>query len=330
VASAPILVTGGTGFLGRAIVERLVAGGAPVRALARSEESRGALAALRAEPVGGDVLDLEALAAAMRGCELVYHAAGANAFCLRDPSPMFEVNVRGSQNVVRAAARAGLRRIVYTSSAATLGEAGGTIGAEDSPHRGWFLSNYERSKFEAERAVFAAARETGVEVVSVNPASVQGPGRSTGSAKLLLDYLNGRLKAVVDSRLSLVDVADCTEGHVLAGSRGVAGERYVLSGATLTVRDGLALVARLLGVDRPLRTLPPSAAMAVATAAEAVAWIRHGSPRICRELARTLIHGHSYDGSKATRVLGLRYTPIEETLRRTVDWWMEQRLVSPS
>ncbi len=144
---------------------------------------------------------------------------------------------------------------------------------------------------------------------------------------MLLDYLNGRLKAVVDSKLSLVDIADCTAGHLLAGSRGKSGERYVLSGATLTVREGLALVGRLAGVDRPLRTLPPSLAMAVGTAAEALGWIRRDSPRICRELVRTLVHGHAYDGSKATQALGLQYTPIEETLRRTIDWWVEQRLV---
>jgi dihydroflavonol-4-reductase len=324
------LVTGGTGFLGRAIVERLLEEGHPVRALARSEASAQALAELGAEPVRGDVLDLDALSPAMRGCDLVYHAAGANAFCVRDPSPMFEVNVEGSRTVVRAASGAGVRRVVYTSSAATLGEASGTIGVEQSPHRGWFLSQYERSKFEAEQAVFAAARETGIDLVCLNPASVQGPGRSTGSARLLLDYLNGRLKAVVDSTLSLVDIADCTEGHLLAGSKGKPGERYVLSGATLTVREGLALVARIAGIERPLRTLPPSVAMAVATAAEALAWIRRDTPRICRELARTLVHGHAYDGSKAARALGLRYTPIEETLRRTIDWWMEQRLVRRS
>ncbi len=328
MTTGSVLVTGGTGFLGRALVERLLSVGNLVKALARSEASSSALGALGAEPVRGDVLDLEALAATMRDCDVVYHAAGANAFCLRDPSPMFEVNVRGSRNVVLAAARAGVRRVVYTSSAATLGEASGTIGSEGSPHRGWFLSDYERSKFEAEQAVFATARETGLDVVSVNPASVQGPGRATGSARLLLDYLNGRLKAVVDSRLSLVDIADCTEGHLLAGERGTPGERYVLSGATLSVRDGLALVASLLGVDRPVRTLPASIAMAVATAAEALSRVRRGSPRICRELARTLIHGHAYDGSKATRTLGLRYTPVEETLRRTADWWVEQGLVT--
>ena len=327
MTTGPAFVTGGTGFLGRAIVERLLANGDPVKALARSDASARSLGELGAEPVRGDVLDLEALASAMRSCEIVYHTAGANAFCVRDPSPMFEVNVEGSRTVVQAAARAGVRRVVYTSSAATLGEARGSVGAEKSPHRGWFLSDYERSKFEAERAVFAAAAETGVDVVCLNPASVQGPGRATGSARLLLDYLNGRLKAVVDSKLSLVDIADCTAGHLLAGSRGKSGERYVLSGATLTVREGLALVGRLAGVDRPLRTLPPSLAMAVGTAAEALGWIRRDSPRICRELVRTLVHGHAYDGSKATQALGLQYTPIEETLRRTIDWWVEQRLV---
>jgi dihydroflavonol-4-reductase len=325
--TGPVLVTGGTGFLGRAIVERLLREGERVKALARSEGSASALRALGAEPVRGDVLDLEALTAAMRDCGVVYHAAGANAFCLRDPAPLFDVNVNGSRNAVRAAAGAGVRRVVYTSSAATLGEARGTVGSERSHHRGWFLSNYERSKFQAERAVFACARETGVEVVSVNPASVQGPGRATGSARLLLDYLNGRLKAVVDTRLSLVDIADCTDGHLFAAAKGKPGERYVLSGATLTVREGLALLARLAGVDRMPRALPPALAMAVASAAEALAWIRRDTPRVCRELARTLLHGHSYDGSRATRELGLRYMPAEETLRRTLDWWVEQGLV---
>jgi dihydroflavonol-4-reductase len=326
--SGPALVTGGTGFIGRAIVERLVADGQPVRALARSETSARALGELGADPKRGDVLDLEALVSAMRGCDVVYHAAGANAFCVRDPSPMFEVNVRGSENVVRAAARAELTRVVYTSSAATLGERKGTVGNEQSPHRGWFLSNYERSKFEAERAVLAAAAEVGVEVVCLNPASVQGPGRATGSTRLLLDYLNGRLKAVVDSTLSLIDIADCTTGHLLAASKGKPGERYVLSGATLTVREGLALLGRLSGVEQPFRTVPPSLAVGLASAVEAVAWARRDTPRICRELARTLTHGHAYDGSKGTRELGLRYTPIEETLRRTIDWWVEQGLVS--
>jgi dihydroflavonol-4-reductase len=325
--SETAFVTGGTGFLGGEIVQRLVALGRPVKALARSEESAGKLRALGAEPVRGDVLDRRTLPEAMRGCGVVFHAAGVNAFCLHDTSPLFEGNVQGSLNTVHAAADAGVGRVVYTSSAATLGEARGSRGTESSAHRGWFLSDYERSKFEAERGVLAAAHRRRIEVVSVNPASVQGPGRATGTARLLLDYLNGKLKNVVDATISLVDIADCTEGHLLAESRGKAGERYVLSGATLTVREGVELLQRLTGVQGAVRSLPPALAMAAAGIVEAGARLRRKNPRVCRDLVRTALHGHAYDGSRAGRELGLRYTPVEETVRRTVDWFLEEGLV---
>ena len=276
------------------------------------------------------MLDLETLTTAMRDCDLVYHAAGVNELCVRDPKPMFEVNVQGSRNVVHAAAAAGVERVVYTSSAATLGEARGTVGSEATPHRGWFLSSYERSKFEAERAVLAAARETGTAVVCVNPASVQGPGRATGSTKLLLDYLNGRLKAIVASTISLVDIADCTEGHLLAEARGEPGERYVLSGATVSVRGGIELLERVTGIEHPVRTLPSVAATAAAVIVETAARLRRKRARLCRDLVRTALHGHSYDGSRAARELGLSYTPLEETVRRTVEWFEAEGLVKAS
>ena len=264
----------------------------------------------------------------MSGCEVVYHVAGVNALCFRDPSPLFEVNVQGSRNVMQAAAAAEVRRVVYTSSAAALGEARGTVGSEVSPHRGSFLSSYERSKYEAERAVLSVARETELEVVCANPASVQGPGRATGSTRLLLDYLNGKLKAIVDSTISLIDIADCTEGHLLAEARGQPGERYVLSGATVTVREGIQLLERLTGVNEPVRTLPPALATAAAVAVETTARLRRKTPRLCRDLVRTALHGHAYDGSKATRELGLTYTTLEETISRTVDWFREEGLIT--
>ena len=211
-----VFVTGGTGFLGKAILQRLVADGRHVVALSRSASSDATLKTLGAEAVRGDVLDREALLAAMHDCEVVYHVAGVNAFCLPDATELFRVNVDGSRTVVEAAAKAGVRNVIYTSSAAVLGEARGTIGTEDSPHRGSFLSNYERSKYEAERAVRSAAERQGVDVVYVLPSSVQGPGRTGGTARLLIGFLNGKLKLALNTRLSLVDIADCTEGHVLA------------------------------------------------------------------------------------------------------------------
>jgi dihydroflavonol-4-reductase len=322
-----VFVTGGSGLLGKAIVESLVAEGRPVRALVRSDAAAEDLAALGAVPVRGDVLDRASLESGLEGCDVAYHVAGANAFCLPDPTPLFEVNVTGSRNVVHAAAAAGVRRLVYTSSAATLGEEEGKVGNEEAVHRGWFLSNYERSKFEAEQAVLEAARETELAVVCVNPASVQGPGRTGGTARLLLDFLNGKLRSAVDTRLSLVDIADCTRGHLLAEADGRPGERYVLCGSSLTVREGLELLARLTGLEDRPRFLPPQLALALSTGVQAVARVRRRKAPVCRELVRTLLHGHTYDGSKATRELGLSYTPIEDTLRRTVAWYVEQGLI---
>jgi dihydroflavonol-4-reductase len=298
-----------------------------VRALARSDGAAEALAALGAEPVRGDVLDPSGLAAAMRGSEAVYHVAGVNALCPRDRSHLVRVNVEGTRRVARAAAEAGVRRLVHTSSAATLGEPHGAVGGEETRHRGWFLSIYERSKYEAEREAFAAGRKYRLDVVSVNPASVHGPGRVGGTARLLLRYLNARVHPVVDSRLSVVDADDCAEGHVLAEERGHPGERYVLSGATLTVGEAVGLLGRVAGFEpRPIR-VPTSVALAVAAATEAAYSLAGRRPPFCRELVRTVAHGHAYDGSRASRELGLAYTPLEETLRRTVTWYVENGLV---
>lgn len=320
-------VTGATGFLGRAIVEELVAAGRPVRALARSDGAAQRLAALGAEPVRGDLRDRPSLEAGLGGCEVVYHAAGVNAFCLPDPRPMFDVNVAGSRAVVLAAAAAGVKRLVYTSSAATLDvgpeEAGG--GRRDSRQ---FLSNYAQSKYLAERAVMEASASTGLAVVCVNPASVQGPGRTSGTARLLIGYLNGKLPAAVDGPLNVIDVADCTHGHLLAEERGVPGERYLLCGASMTLRSGLALLSHLTGLDDAPRFLPPRLALAAAACIELVARARGKHTRFCREMVRTLIEGSAYDGSQATRDLGLAYTPIETTMRRTISWYLEQGLIT--
>jgi dihydroflavonol-4-reductase len=190
------------------------------------------------------------------------------------------------------------------------------------------MSVYERTKHEGEVAALAAARSAGIDLVSVNPSSVQGPGRAGGTGRILIAYLNGKLKAFVDTNLSLVDIDDCVEGHLLAAERGVPGERYVLSGVTLTSLEALDVVSGLTGItDRP-RILPPFAATAAASAAELGFRVRGRKPPFCREMVRTMLHGHRYDGARATRELGLVYTPVRETLRRTVAWALEQGLIT--
>ena len=326
----PVLVTGGTGVVGRGVVRRLVADGRTVRALARSKGSEDAVAALGAEAVRGDVMDLGSLTEAMRGCSTVFHVAGVNAMCLRDPTDMLRTNVEGSSNAVRAAADAGVGRVVYTSSSSAIGEPRHTVGREDSPHRGSYLSAYERSKHLAERRVFELARTLAVDVVSVNPSSVQGPGRATGSARLLLEVVNGRLPVLVDTTISLIDIEDCARGHVLAETHGTPGERYLLSGASLTTREAVDLLDRIWGLPRRVRFAPGWVAMAGGELAGAFAKVLRRDATLCPEAVRTLLHGHRYDGSKAARELGLRYAPVETTLRRTLEWCEERGLVPPA
>ncbi len=315
-----IFLTGGSGLVGGALAKRLVADGEEVVALARSGEAAGKLEALGARVVRGDVLDEDAMAAGMAGCSLAYHVAGINTMCPTDPAAMFHVNVRGAELAVRAAARAGVKRVVLTSSAATLGEEHGTIGNEDSPHRGSFMSVYEQTKHDGEVAAFAAAQAEGIELVAVNPSSVQGPGRTGGTGKFLLAYMKGKLPVFVDTNLSLVDIDDCVEGHVRAAASGAPGERYVISGEPKTAAEALAIFSRVSGVERTPRFVPGAVAMGAASVVEGVSRVRRRKPPICRAMVRTLLHGHRYDGSKATRDLGLQYTPLEDTLRRTIDW----------
>jgi dihydroflavonol-4-reductase len=322
-----VFLTGGSGLIGRALATRLVERGHELVALARSDAGERALVARGARVVRGDTLDEDAMAAGMAGCALAYHVAGVNTMCPTDPATLFHVNVRGAEAAVRAAARAAVPRLVLTSSAASLGEPAGTVGSEHTTHRGSYLSIYERSKHEGEIAAFAAARRARVELVSVNPSSVQGPGRTGGTGRIMIAYLNGRLPAFVDTSVSLVDIADCVEGHLLAAERGVPGERYVLNGATLRSREALDIVAELSGIRHKVRFLPPALAAVAGGLVEAGFRLRGRQPPVCREMVRTLLHGHRYDGTRAARELGLRYTPVAETFRRTIEWAVAEGLV---
>ena len=323
-----VFLTGGSGFVGGALLRTLTDQGRDVRALVRTDRAAAIVADLGAQPIRGDLDDRGALIAGMRGCAVVFNAAGVNAMCLRDPEPMVRTNVEGAATVVRAAAAAGVPRVVHTSSAATIGEAAGTVGREDSPHRGSFLSAYERSKFLAEREVFSRGRTLGVHVVCVNPSSVQGPGRTSGTAKLLLASVNGRLPFLVDSTLSVVDVQDCTRAHLLAEERGAPGARYLVNTASLTTREAVTLLRQVWGRPRRVAFVPRVVARASGAMAGTAGRVRRTDRSLCPEMVRTLLHGHRYDGSTAARELGLRYTPLEESIRRTLAWYAARGMVA--
>lgn len=311
-------------MVGSAVTRHLVEAGHDVHALSRSPISEAKLAAAGAVPVKGDILDASTLRSLVEGAEMVFHVAGVNELCSRDPGLMWRVNVEGTRAIMTACRAAGAGRLVHTSSAVTIGERKGTVATEDSPHRGFFLSEYERSKHEAERILLGEA--DGLDVVSVNPSSVQGPGRSTGTGRIFLAAANGRLPFLFDTTISLVDVDDCARGHLLAAEHGVAGERYLLSGAALDLREAMHLLSDATGRRTSPRYVKPGAVKSVSAVVEAIFRVMGRQPPVCREAARVMLHGHRYDGSRASRDLGLDYTPVRETITRTVDWFADQGL----
>lgn len=320
-----VAVTGASGVVGGAVTRHLVAGGLEVQALARSADAAEVVAGLGATPVSGDLLDHASLVDAFQGCDVVYHAAGVNEMCSADPGRMYRVNVEGSRTVLRACAAAGVRRLVYTSSAVTIGEPPGVVASEATAHRGRYLSRYERSKHHAERAMLG--ERSPVEVVAVNPSSVQGPGRATGTGEIIVRVLSGRLPILVESSVSIVDIDDCARGHLLAAEAGVPGERYLLSGFTTTVSGAVRLAADVLGRHVPVRLLPVGVARAGATVIEGIARLAGRRAPFCREMVRVVAHGHRYDGSRATRELGLVYATPEVTISRMVDWFRSEGLL---
>jgi dihydroflavonol-4-reductase len=320
-----VAVTGGSGVVGGAVVRHLVAAGHEVAALARSRQASEKLEGLGATVVSGDILDNHAVGRLVEGRERVFHVAGVNQLCSRDPSQMWKVNVEGTTTVVEQAELMGVERMVLTSSAVTIGEERGDRGHERSLHRGHFLSEYERSKTVAERLAFDMAGD--LEVVAVNPSSVQGPGRSTGTGALLLAAAQGRSRLLVDTTFSLVDIDDCARGHLLAAELGAPGERYILSGGVLTVRQVARIIDSILGRRRRAWFIRSRLVSALAPLVEfGFRGIRR-QPPLCRESAQVLLHGHSYDGRKATRDLGLEYSTVEDTLERTVRWFRDEGML---
>lgn len=318
-------VTGGSGFVGGAVIRHLIASGIDVRGLARSDVAAAAVVGNGAVPVLGDLSDEEALRSGMSGCDLVYHVAGVNTMCPSDPGTMYRVNVDLVRTVVNAAADVGVRRVVLTSSAAVIGEAPGVVADEGTPHTGRFLSHYARSKTLGERAFFDEAARRGVEAVAVNPSSVQGPGRADGSALLLRYALGMRRPIVIDARLSIVDIQDVARAHLAAAIRGRSGRRYLISGASVEMREAVSLLAD--AVERPIDPIVlPAWAGEAAYPLAAAAGVFGGDAPVCVEMLRTLLHGHRFDSSLSINELGVAYTPLESTLARTVEWLANEGL----
>jgi dihydroflavonol-4-reductase len=320
----PALVTGGTGHVGGAIVRELVRRGDRVRVLARRSSRTAELARLGVEIAFGDILDRESVEAALAGCDTLYHAAAIYEFWIRDERALVRTEVEGTRNALEAALRRGVRKVVYTSTALTVGEPRGTVGNELTPRRPYYLSRYERAKVEAERVAIEYL-ERGLDVVVLLPAAVLGPGDLKPSGQGIIHVLNGRVPALFPGTMTVVDVEDVAAAHVAAAAK-PAGQRYIVAGEIVSVAEFYGAACDLAGRPR-LPAVPAPVARLFAEFEELRARVTGRPPRLTREALRLLVHGFRVDGAKAARELGLCYRPWRESLRSAICWYWEQGLL---
>jgi dihydroflavonol-4-reductase len=325
------LVTGATGFVGAAVARALLSAHWQVRALARKGSNRGNLAGLDVEVHEGDLLDTNSLERAAQGCAGLFHVAADYRLGARDPSQLYRSNVEGTRNILNAARLAGVRRLVYTSSVATIGISGdGTPGDETTPsalHN--MIGHYKRSKYLAEEVVQQAARE-GLPVVIVSPSTPVGPGdvKPTPTGRLVLDAAAGRMPAYVDTGLNIVHVDDVAAGHLLAYERGRAGERYILGGQDMSLRQILEIIATLTGRRAPRVRLPYSAVLPIAYLAEGYARLTGTSGRITLEgvrMSRKLMY---FSSAKAASELGYSSRPPAQAFEDAIQWFRVHGLLA--
>ncbi len=320
-----VFVTGATGFVGSHVARLLVAGGADLRVLVRPTSNTKLIDNLRAERVAGDLRRPDTLRPALQGCEAVFHVAADYRLWARDPREIYDANVNGTRALLRAAREAGVKRVVYTSSVATMHFNGsGRPTTEDAPvSAAEMIGDYKRSKFLAEQAVQEAARE-GMDVVLVNPTAPMGEQdiKPTPTGRIVLDFLRGRFPAYVDTGLNVVDVVECARGHLLAWEKARAGERYILGGEDVTLKELLDRLSAITGIPSPSRKVPHGVALAFAYCDEFVnGRLLRREPRATVDAVRMGRKKMFASSAKAERELGWRVVPVDNALRRAVDWF---------
>jgi dihydroflavonol-4-reductase len=321
------VVTGGTGFVGSAVVRHLVTGGHRVRALVRPGSDRRLLADLPVEIVEGDLTDLASLRRCLLGCGWLFHVAAFYGLWARDRRLFYDINVEGTRRILQAAAEAGATRVAYTSTVGALGiPKNGSAGTEETPVRITdMVGDYKRSKFLAEEVARDFARQ-GLPVVIVNPSAPVGPRdiKPTPTGQMIVDFLRRRMWAYLETGLNLVDVEDVAAGHLLAAERGKVGERYILGGKNLTLREIFGALGRITGIRPPRLRVTPGMILPLARVFEWVADHLTGRPPlIAVDAVRMARKTMFFDCSKAIRELGLPQSPVEGALARAVHWFRE-------
>jgi dihydroflavonol-4-reductase len=326
-----VLLTGATGFVGGAVLRALVHAGREVRVLVRPDADRSNIHGMPVEIYHGDLRDRETVRRATAGCQQVYHVAALYKLWVRRKAEMYACNVTGTENILAAAREQNVEKVVYTSSVATLGiPKDGTPGTETtSVALSDMVGHYKRSKFLAEQIVLRYA-QGGLPVVIVNPSTPVGAAdlKPTPTGKVIVDFLNGKMRGFVDTGLNLIDVEDVAAGHLLAAEKGRVGEKYILGNANLTLQQILTILSELTNFPAPRLRVPYRLALSVAYADATLArlwpWREPFVPPVGVKLSKKRMF---FEATKAVRDLGLPQTPAREALRKAVVWFAEHGYV---
>lgn len=327
-------ITGATGFVGSHVAQALAEAGADLRLLVRSQSKLDNISGLKGETAVGDLCDPASLKKAMSGCDFVFHLAADYRLWVRDPQQMYRANVEGTRSIIQAAQECGVRRVIHCSSVATMGfSSDGTIADEDSPvSLGDMIGHYKRSKFLAEQIALEAGRR-GANAVVVNPTTPIGERdiKPTPTGRIIVDFLNRKFPAYVDTGLNLADVKEVARGHILAMERAVPGERYILGGENLTLKQILDKLAALTGLPSPKTKVPHALAMGFAVFDQLfVGTIMGKEPRATVEAVRMGRKKMFVSSAKAERELGYEAVPAENALERAIDWFQVHGYAAPS
>ena len=318
-------VTGATGFVGSHVARALAAQGADLRLLVRSGSDLRNIQELQAERVMGDLRDAVSLKKAVAGCDVVFHVAADYRLWVRDPDEMYRSNVEGTKAILEAARESKVRRVVYTSSVATMGfQSNGHLANEESPvSLANMIGPYKRSKYMAEELAIRAGK-SGMDVVVVNPTTPVGERdiKPTPTGRIVVDFLKKKFPAYVDTGLNLVDVAECAQGHIAALEKGRSGERYILGGENLTLKQILDRLADITGLPSPKIKVPYVVALATGVVDQVVTgYIRNREPRATIDAVRMGQKKMFVSSGKAEHDLGWKTVPVDAALRRAVEWF---------
>ncbi len=319
-------ITGATGFVGSHVARQLADGGADLRLLVRSTSRRDNIEGLRADLVTGDLTDAESLRRGMEGCDFVFHVAADYRLWMKDPSGMYASNVAGTEAVIRAAQQAGVRRVIYTSSVATMGFGYSAVAVdEDTPvTEADMIGHYKRSKYLAEQKAVQMAR-AGANVVIVNPSAPIGEQdiKPTPTGRILVDFLKKKFPAYVETGLNLVDVKDVAKGHLLAMENGRSGERYILGGEDMTLKQILDTLGEITGLPSPSIKLPYAVAYLSGACDTFFTGVLMGrEPRVTLDSVRMGRKMMWVSSAKAERELGYQHGPVRDALRRAAEWFV--------